>query len=107
MIPCQELFTVSLRSKTFKTWDERCSRAGLGFTVTNDTRDNQIGVIHDGTKRDRQCIAQLTTLVDCTGCLGVDMTMITRQLACSQRIDLSRISDLGNPDAVLNVEISW
>ena len=46
----------------------------LGLTITHHASDDQIGVIHDCAERDSKRISQLTTLMDRTGGLGVDVT---------------------------------
>ena len=54
--------------------DVRCSRAGLSLTVADHAYTDKIGLVHDGTERDTERIAELTTLVDGSGSLSVDVT---------------------------------
>ena len=50
------------------------SGTGLGLTVTNDASDDEVGLVHDGTEGHAQGVAELTTLVDGSGGLSVDVT---------------------------------
>ena len=50
------------------------SGTGLGLTVTNDASDDEVGLVHDGTEGHAQSVAELTTLVDGSGGLSVDVT---------------------------------
>lgn len=63
--------------------DERSSWTGLGLAVTDNTGDDEIGVVHDSTKGYSQCIAQLSTFMDCTGGLSIDVATMTSQPARS------------------------
>ena len=52
----------------------RCCGTGLGFTITDDTDTDEIGLVHDSAERDTESISQFTTFVDGTRGLGIDVT---------------------------------
>lgn len=52
----------------------RCSWSGLSFTVTDNAGDDEIRVIHDCAECDAQGVAELTTFVDRSGRLSIDMS---------------------------------
>lgn len=81
----------------------RRSRPSLGFTITNNTGNNEVRVIHHSTKRHSQCITQLSTFVNCAGCLSVDVT----EIWISSVDGSKRKFYLGKPPVVLNFEMSW
>jgi hypothetical protein len=49
-----------------------CCWSGLGLTVTDNTGNNQVRIIHDCTKGNRESISQFATFVDRSGNLSVD-----------------------------------
>ena len=48
-------------------------RPGLGFTVADDARDEQVGVVERGAVRVHEGVAELAALVDGAGRLGSDV----------------------------------
>ena len=52
----------------------RCCGASLGLTVTNDAFTDQVGLVHDSTEGNAQSVSELTTLVDGSRGLSVDVT---------------------------------
>lgn len=51
----------------------RCGGTTLGLTITNHAGHNQVGLVHDRTKRHRQSITQLSTLMDGTRRFRIDV----------------------------------
>ena len=47
--------------------------SSLGFTITNDHRDDQLGLIHDGTKRNSKSVSELAAFVNRSWNLSVDV----------------------------------
>ena len=50
-------------------------RASLGFTIADDTSDDEIWFVHDCTERHAQRVAELTTLMD--GSRGLSVNVAT------------------------------
>ena len=63
----------------YRSYNEysRCSGASLGLTVPNDTYTDQVGLVHDSAEGDTKSIAELTTFVDGSWSLRIDMTAKT------------------------------
>jgi hypothetical protein len=51
------------------------SRTSLAFTITNHRDGYVIRLVHDGAVCDGETVAELTTFVDRTGRLGIDLTI--------------------------------
>jgi hypothetical protein len=51
----------------------RCWTA-LCLSVTNDTSNYQIRLVHDSSESDSKSVPQFTTLMNGTRCLGIDVT---------------------------------
>jgi hypothetical protein len=47
----------------------------LRFAITDDTGNNEVRLIHDGTKRNTEGIAQLSALMDTTGNFRIHMAI--------------------------------
>ena len=54
----------------------RRGRASLGFTVTDYTDGDEVGLVHDSTESNGESVSELTTLVDGSGGLSVDVTVV-------------------------------
>src|SRR5207248_7126380 len=52
----------------------RGQRAGLGFTVADDARDEQVGIVERGAERVTDRVAELATFVNRAGRLGSNVT---------------------------------
>ena len=68
----------------------------LGFTVANNTSHNQVWVVHDSAKGRSKGVAQLAALVNCAGCLGIDVANTHTSVIC-RHIDTVEIFYLGKP----------
>jgi len=49
------------------------SGTSFGFAIAHDTTYNKVWVVHDSAEGYAEGVAKLTTLVDRTRCLGIDM----------------------------------
>jgi hypothetical protein len=47
---------------------------GFGFSVSNDTGNNEIRIVHHRAEGDRKCVSELPALVDATGRFRIYMT---------------------------------
>ena len=53
----------------------RRGRASLCFTITDYADDDQVGLVHDSTEGDAESVAELSTFVDGSRGLCVDVTV--------------------------------
>lgn len=79
----------------------RC-RPGLGLAIANDACYNEVRLIHDRAKRDRQGITELTTLMDGSRCLRVDMAGTT---SAARLKEIQSMTNLGGPPVTENLVI--
>jgi hypothetical protein len=55
--------------------DLRSCWTRLSFAIADDTSNNKVRLVHDGTKGNTKGITQLSALMDTTGSLGVHMAI--------------------------------
>lgn len=76
-----------------------CGGPRFRFAVTDDTGDDEVGVVHDRTKGYAEGIAEFATFVDAPGCLCIDVTGKSVRLLVR---GTGGMACLGKPPGTLN-----
>lgn len=76
-------------------------RTSLGLSVTNDSNSDLVRAVHDRSERNGESVSELSTLVDSTGGLGVDV----RGEASRERERLDELLETASGRRVVGVEV--